>query len=262
MVVYLNELRCSMMKPEGVAALAKFVFETRKQKGLSQPDITKRGGPSKGWLGSLEAGTMNDQPKPGTLRRLANALGVPEAEVFRAAGMEHLIEDDEYENLAARVVELEELLIHLVDARLVKSGDYPAIDEMRPLPEIEAALVAYESLRGQLEAHPIFQKRFLASAVDARKQRAADGAPGSGKYLPPIKALGNLIEADFDPGAHPLTADERELIHRAQQLRVWTTYLNEPEAFDETPEERAWRFEELQRLVDAAEKSPRRGSRA
>lgn len=71
------------------------------------------------------------------------------------------------------------------------------------------------------------------------------------------EALGNLVEVDFDPGDHPLTDDERALIVRAHQLRVWTTYLNEPEAFDETPEQRAWRFEELQALVDAAEKSPR-----
>lgn len=70
-----------------MSSLAEYVHSTRKRKGLKQEDIKARGGPSKGWIGSLEAGTRTDIPKPETLRKLAKGLGVEEFEVFAAAGM-------------------------------------------------------------------------------------------------------------------------------------------------------------------------------
>lgn len=71
-----------------IKALAQFVFETRKKKGLSQPGIRAHGGPSLGWLGELEAGTMTTMPKPATLKKLARALGVPNREVFELVDLE------------------------------------------------------------------------------------------------------------------------------------------------------------------------------
>ena len=55
--------------------LARFVREVRKRKGFGQIDIRNRGGPSTGWLGDLEAGTMTTNPKIETLLKLAQALG-------------------------------------------------------------------------------------------------------------------------------------------------------------------------------------------
>lgn len=65
---------------------ARWVYETRKQRGYSQPDLQRRGGPSLGWIGELEAGKMTTSPKRSTLKKLAHALGVPYRDVLLAAG--------------------------------------------------------------------------------------------------------------------------------------------------------------------------------
>lgn len=80
------EFERDKMQGEDVQRLAAFVFETRKRKGMSQPDITRRGGPSSGWIGALEAGTLPSSPKRSTLIKLAQGLGVPVPDVLRAAG--------------------------------------------------------------------------------------------------------------------------------------------------------------------------------
>jgi transcriptional regulator with XRE-family HTH domain len=66
--------------------LANYVREVRKQKNLSQSDVAKRGGPSAGWIGGLEAGTLTTIPKQATLEKLARGLGVEFYEVRQAAG--------------------------------------------------------------------------------------------------------------------------------------------------------------------------------
>lgn len=76
-----------VMDRDRIAALAKFFTEVRTRKGLSFPEIRRRGGPSVGWLGSLETQTIESIPKPSTLERLAKGLGVPYEDVLRAAGM-------------------------------------------------------------------------------------------------------------------------------------------------------------------------------
>lgn len=68
--------------------LAEYVRRARKSKGLNQQDIRDRGGPSVGWLGALEAGTLTSAPKPGTLKKLAKALGSPVRDLFELADLE------------------------------------------------------------------------------------------------------------------------------------------------------------------------------
>lgn len=74
------------MTEQDTKQLADFVRDMRSKKNLSQADVAKRGGPSSGWIGSLEAGILKTAPKPATLAKLAKGLGVPEQEVFAAAG--------------------------------------------------------------------------------------------------------------------------------------------------------------------------------
>lgn len=76
-----------VMDRDRIAALAKYFTDVRTRKGLSFPEIRRRGGPSIGWLGSLENQTIESIPKPSTLERLAKGLGVPFDDVLRAAGM-------------------------------------------------------------------------------------------------------------------------------------------------------------------------------
>lgn len=73
---------------DNLANLARYVKETRSRKGLSQPDIERLGGPSKSWVGALEAGTLGSRPKRQTLESLAKAMAVPVSEVLEAAGEE------------------------------------------------------------------------------------------------------------------------------------------------------------------------------
>lgn len=67
--------------------LARFVEETRKQKGLSQPEVMRRGGPSDSWISSLELGSLPSEPKRSTLQKLAKGLGLPLDDVLREAGL-------------------------------------------------------------------------------------------------------------------------------------------------------------------------------
>lgn len=55
-----------------LSGLALFVRDARVARGWTVREVRKHGGPSTGWLGALEAGTMIDRPKPATLpiRRL------------------------------------------------------------------------------------------------------------------------------------------------------------------------------------------------
>jgi len=50
-------------------------------------DIRERGGPAASVVSELETGAVTKPPKIDTLRRLAHALGEPEADIFRAAGL-------------------------------------------------------------------------------------------------------------------------------------------------------------------------------
>lgn len=77
-----------METKKALEGLADFVRVTRTRKGLTQSDIPKRGGPSTGWVGTLEAGILESYPKPATIAKLAKALEVSEAEIKAALGEE------------------------------------------------------------------------------------------------------------------------------------------------------------------------------
>jgi len=70
----------------GTAALARYVSEVRKLKGLTLKQLRQRGGPSVSWLSMLETGQMLDSPKLATLERLAVALDVPLPDLIRIVG--------------------------------------------------------------------------------------------------------------------------------------------------------------------------------
>lgn len=94
MLRFVRQTERRLMAELHLDALAQFVFETRTRKKLSLPEIRRRGGPSIGWLGELESRSLTTIPKPDTLRRLANALGVTTREVFDAAGLEPITLED------------------------------------------------------------------------------------------------------------------------------------------------------------------------
>lgn len=80
--------------------LGEYVYRVRMSKSMSMPDIRRRGGPSIGWLGELESGSLASTPKLGTLQKLAKALDCPLSEILEAAGQHpQLIVDNQCREL-------------------------------------------------------------------------------------------------------------------------------------------------------------------
>ena len=71
---------------DDLSELAEIVRAARRRLGYSQERIAELGGASKGWIGTLEAGTMPSRPKPATLERLAEVLQLDPARLLSAAG--------------------------------------------------------------------------------------------------------------------------------------------------------------------------------
>lgn len=107
--------------------LADYVRRIRKQKGLNQEDIRARGGPSTGWLGALEAGSLPSEPKPATLEKLASGLGVPLNDIYTAAGY-HEITDSQVRAMPFN--NLDDRMAYLLYARKEK---YPPTQEEEDL---------------------------------------------------------------------------------------------------------------------------------
>lgn len=107
--------------------LAEFVRTVRKQKNLNQEDIRARGGPSTGWLGALEAGSLPSEPKPATLEKLAKGLGVSNEEIYFAAG--HSLTT----NPRVRALPFNNLYDRLAFLDLARKEKYPPTEEEEKL---------------------------------------------------------------------------------------------------------------------------------
>lgn len=87
MLIQLYERQGHQVSDALPETLSQYVARIRAQKGLSLPEVRRRGGPSVGWMNTLENGLRRDRPKPETLEKLAKGLGVSVAEVMAAAGL-------------------------------------------------------------------------------------------------------------------------------------------------------------------------------
>lgn len=67
------------------------VRQLRQDRNLSQETLANAAHVSSGYLSKLERG-LYKSPSFEVLSRIAEALGMPAIELYRAAGMEHLIE--------------------------------------------------------------------------------------------------------------------------------------------------------------------------
>lgn len=79
-------------RPSGVAAtssaLTLLVRGTAKAQNLTLDTIARRSGLSIGTVGNYHSGlTTGERPRPETLRKLAQGLGIPVEDLFEAAGI-------------------------------------------------------------------------------------------------------------------------------------------------------------------------------
>jgi transcriptional regulator with XRE-family HTH domain len=115
-----------------------------------------------------------------------------------------------------------------------------AIEEIAP-----AIGVAVEEMLSWLDLDRLGEnglKRILKYSPEA--------IPGLEDY-----SIGDFVRSRADHGAHPLVESETLLIAEAEDLGVWTSYLDEPELWDESPEERAWVFNLLENLISEGRKA-------
>ena len=74
--------------------LGEFVRAARRARGWTQRELAARAGLSRGYVANIERGAT-PVPRRATVRRLAAALGVRPAQLYRAAGaLDRLLEDD------------------------------------------------------------------------------------------------------------------------------------------------------------------------
>lgn len=73
------------------AMIGPVVRQLRQDRNLSQETLANAAHVSSGYLSKLERG-LYKSPSFEVLSRIAEALGLPAIELYRAAGLEHLIE--------------------------------------------------------------------------------------------------------------------------------------------------------------------------
>lgn len=73
--------------------IGPIVRRIRQERGLSQETLALSAHVSSGYLSKLERG-LYKQPSFEVLSRIAGALSIPTADLYRAAGIEHLLGED------------------------------------------------------------------------------------------------------------------------------------------------------------------------
>ena len=74
------------MSQDALLRLSEFVLRVMTEKGLTYPAVSAQGGPAMSTVHRIVHRSMDDLPKPATLRKLASGLGVPYAHLAVLAG--------------------------------------------------------------------------------------------------------------------------------------------------------------------------------
>lgn len=119
---------------ETLEALRLFIVTTRKDRGMSQRDLAKRAGISKGTISAIEGNTLNFVPKQVTLEAIAKGLGVPYERLDRIA-----------RGLPAEPELSREAMAEEIISRLER---LPAPDQLELLTVLDAMLAAREKRQG------------------------------------------------------------------------------------------------------------------
>lgn len=75
-----------MRKSKTLEALAERIKRERAARGMTQPELERSAGLGSGWVGHVEAGSLNGRPRAKTLKKIGDVLEVPLADLMRLAG--------------------------------------------------------------------------------------------------------------------------------------------------------------------------------
>ena len=114
------------------------VRRLRQERNLSQEELAGAAHISSGYLSKLERG-LYKQPSREVLDRIAEALGMAPSDLYRAAGMDHLL------------VESNPSLEPLLESFAAKLDDLPQRDRQRITSEIRRILLEESEANGE---HP------------------------------------------------------------------------------------------------------------